>query len=114
MKNNTMPTEGESSEKTLALAGLPATACYALDRRPWWKRRLCRFFDHHPMLPELPEWAKDGIVVNTRINFSMWDRLLILVTGNVSVQSWTACENLPGRVETWSHAMPKPPESLSA
>ena len=27
MKNNTMPTEGENSEKTLGLAGLPDTAC---------------------------------------------------------------------------------------
>lgn len=30
MKNNTMPTEGENSEKTLALAGLPVTTCSLL------------------------------------------------------------------------------------
>lgn len=33
MENNTMPTEGENSEKTLALAGLPDTACSPSFRR---------------------------------------------------------------------------------
>jgi len=96
--------------------GLDETTCYAFaatDQRPWWKRRLCRLFPHHPMLPELPEWAKDGIVVNTRINFSFVERLQILLHGNVSVQSWTACEELPGRVETNSHAMPARPNFLA-
>ena len=91
-----------------------ATACYALDERPWWKRKLCRFFGHHPMLPDLPEWAKDGIVVNVRINFSLRDRLMIALTGNASVRSWTACENPPGRVETTSHAMADRPGFLEA
>lgn len=65
------------------------------------------------MPPELPEWAKDGIVINTRINFSFLDRLQILIHGNVSVQSWTACEVPPGRVETNSHAMPDRPGFLA-
>lgn len=82
-----------------------ATACYALDDRQWWKRKLCRFFGHHPIQPDLPEWAKDGIVVNVRINFSLRDRFIIALTGNASVRSWVLCENYPGRIEATSHAM---------
>ena len=92
--------------------GEPVTACYAPDERPWWKRKLCRLFGHHPMLSELPEWAKDGIVIDTHINFSFLDRLQILLHGNVSVRTWTAVENAPGRAETSSHAMPARPRFL--
>ena len=79
--------------------------CYALEPRPWWKRFCSRFFHWHPLAPELPAWAKDGIVVHTSVNFCWKDRLRILLTGNVSVRTWTACENLPGRVETKSSAV---------
>lgn len=94
------------------LKELTEYACdgYALDPRPWWKRLADRCFPSwHGMLPDLPEWAEDGIVIETRVNFSFVDRLRILLTGNLSVKTWTACENFPGRVETQSSAKPTAP-----
>lgn len=88
------------------------TGFYAIDDRPRWKIILCRLFSHHPMLPDLPDWAKDGLVTTVRINFSFRDRLLVLLTGNASVRAWSACENPPGRVETDSHAMADRPKFL--
>lgn len=79
------------------------TACFAQLCWPWWKRAVCKLFPAwHGFAPELPEWAKDGVVTITEVRFSIVDRLRILVTGNLSVKTWTACENLPGRVLTTS------------
>lgn len=77
----------------------------AMDERPAWKRFASRFFQNHPSSPDIPEWAKDGITTHVEVNFSWKDRLRILLTGNVSVRIWTACENPPGRLETQSHAI---------
>lgn len=87
----------------------PATinhgGCFAPDPRPAWKRLVSRFFHWHPYSPDLPEWAKDGITTHVAVNFCWKDRIRILLTGNVSVRTWTACENPPGRVETQSSAI---------
>jgi hypothetical protein len=81
-------------------------ACFAPDPRPWWKRVVGRFFrGWHGETPQLPEWAQDGLMVNTEVNFCFADRFRILLTGNVCVRTWTACENPPGRVETQSSAI---------
>lgn len=89
------------------------TNCYFLkDARPLWERVICRIFGCHPSFPDPPKWANDVLVTHVRINFSIKDRLLIALTGNASVKSWTACENRPGRVETGSHAMAAHPKFL--
>lgn len=85
---------------------LPAATCYALTPHPLWKRILIRFFiGWHPPMPDLPPWAKDGLITCVSVNFCWRDRLRILLTGNVSVKSYTFCENPPGRVETQSSAI---------
>ena len=105
-----MTEENTPSNTTDQPQSLASAACYALDPRPWWKRLADRLFPSwHGMLPDLPEWAKDGIVIETRVNFSFVDRLRILLTGNLSVKTWTACQQPPGRVETQSSAKPTAP-----
>lgn len=86
-------------------AAINTGICSAPDPRPWWKRKVSRFFRWHSEAPDLPEWAKDGIYTHTSINFSFADRVRILLTGNVSVRSFTACENPPGRLETKTSAV---------
>lgn len=87
-----------------------ASTCYALDRRPWWKRAINRLFKWHDGTPDLPEWAKDGLMVETNVEWSFVDRIRILLTGNTSIRTWTACENPPGRVVSLSSAVARPPK----
>lgn len=72
------------------------------DKRPWIERKLSRLFSWHDFGPDLPEWAKDGLTTTTVSNLCWKDRLRVLMTGNVSVRTWIACENPPGRHETTS------------
>lgn len=82
-----------------------SSGVFGMDPRPWWKRFASRFFHWHSPTPDLPEWAKDGIMTQVAVKFCWKDRLRILLTGNASIRSWTACENPPGRVETTSSAV---------
>jgi transposase InsO family protein len=84
--------------------------CMAPDPTPFWKRHINRLFGpYHPPTPDLPEWATDGVSVDTRVNFSFVDRIRILFSGKVFVRSWTACENPPGRAESTSSAIVQSP-----
>lgn len=47
-------------------------------------------------------WAADQIHTRTEIRFSWRDRLKILLNGKAIVIVDTDCENLPGRVHSWS------------
>lgn len=54
----------------------------------------------------IPEWAQDGVHVGTRLHLTVRDRLAVALTGCVAVETFTACEHKPGRVETKSVGFP--------
>lgn len=74
--------------------------CFVLEKQPLIKRIVNRFFEWHNTTSELPSWAKDGVVIVVDIDLSIKDRILILLTGRASLKTWTACENIPGRIST--------------
>lgn len=77
------------------------------ERAPWRVRLIRKFVGVTPVNHDLPEWAKDGIMVRTHVKFSLRDRIIVALTGNIIIRSWTACENPPGRVETTSDVSPE-------
>lgn len=77
-----------------------------------WKLALRKLFRSHPVAPELPKWAADGVITTTLIEFPLKDRLMAALTGRISVRTYTACQKISGRVDTTSHAMPAPPQFL--
>lgn len=72
----------------------------AFNKQPKWKMFINKFFKWHNISPELPDWAKDGIVTTVCVDLSFKDRLVILLTGRCSIRLYSACENIPGKVET--------------
>jgi hypothetical protein len=54
------------------------------------------------MMPPLPEWAKDAVVVHVDVFLDWKDRLKVLFGCRLTVKSYTFTENLPGRTETVS------------
>lgn len=85
--------------------------CMMADLRPWWKIKIARLFQWHSPTPDLPEWAKDGIVIQIETKFSIIDRIKLLFTGRLSVRAFVACENPPGRTGTEASVLVQPPES---
>lgn len=73
---------------------------------PWWKKLLRKpFLGWHPYSPDLPQWAKDGIMVDVSVHLSFIDHLRVLCFGKVHVRSWISCEQSPLRTETKSSAV---------
>jgi hypothetical protein len=63
-------------------------------------RRLCPW---RPCpVPELPSKWVDVLTVVSRCEVGFWDRVRILVTGRLEVESRVGCENLVGQTKTES------------
>lgn len=67
---------------------------------------------NHCDLPEAPPKWKDVLVCRTVVNLSMLDRLRILVSGRLMVETRTVTENEIGAHVTGSVAYPLPPKAL--
>lgn len=107
----------ENQSPTPDCGSLSVTDGYALslDPRPWWKRTAAKMWPwRHLDVPDLPEWAKDAVFVETRVELSFADRLRVLVSGRIRVRSQTLTENAPARCETTSIAHPLPPSWVDA
>ena len=63
--------------------------------------------------PDPESKARDMIVTRTTINFSFADRLRILVSGRVEVESRTATENEIGGHRTTACSSVRPPKLLT-
>ena len=88
-------------------------SCDTPDPRPWWKRKLAQLWPmNHEPLPDLPEWATDGIVVQLKTEFSFLDRLRILLSGRVKYRVLVACEFPPGQTSAQTQTETRPPEIL--
>ncbi len=82
-------------------------------RRPWtWKDKLrCKLFPpQHCGLPEAPPTHKDVLVCRVTSELSWRDRLRVLATGRIRVESRTVTENLIGRHITRSVFSALPPK----
>ncbi len=67
---------------------------------------------NHCDLPEAPPKYKDVLVCRTGVQLSMLDRLRILVSGKLMVETRTVTENEIGAHITGSVAYPLPPKAL--
>ena len=66
---------------------------------PFWKRWINRLMPYNPCdFQDLPKQVKmhDGLVVKTRVELSFKDRLIVLFTGKLEVESNTSTENVIG------------------
>lgn len=51
---------------------------------------------------DMPEWAKDCIMVNTNIRVGLWGRILFLFSGHFSVQTRTYVQHPTFQVLTFA------------
>lgn len=76
---------------------------------PWtWRERLrFKLFPSQPCpLPEAPADWQDVLFVTTVVHLNMLDRLRVLVSGRVKVETRTVAQNLLGATATASVAFP--------
>lgn len=76
---------------------------------PWtWRDRLrFRLFPSRVCsLPEAPASYKDCVVTTTHVQFDWLDRIRVVLTGHVVVQTRTVAENIVGGTRTSSVAYP--------
>ena len=76
---------------------------------PWtWREKLrYRLMPSHPCpLPSAPAHYADCVVVTTVVGLSILDRLRVLLTGHLKVQTRTVTENIVGQSVTSSVAYP--------
>lgn len=76
---------------------------------PWtWRERLrFRLFpNRHCDLPEAPATYQDCLVVTTVVRLSAIDRVRVLASGKLTVQTRTVTENIVGNAITSSVAYP--------
>ncbi len=103
MQNQPSQTEG--------LAAVASSDLLCLSR-PWtWKDKLrCKLWPpQHCELPEAPATHKDVLVCRVTSELSMLDRLRVLVTGRIRVESRTVTENVIGDHKTKSVFAALPP-----
>ena len=83
---------------------------YFVDTRWTWRERLgFKLFPSHLCpTPEVVDPARytDVLIVNVVASLSLVDRLRVLVTGKLKVQTHTLCEHAPGDVISSSVAYP--------
>jgi hypothetical protein len=85
---------------------------YAVET-PWtWRERLRfkLFPTQHCDLPKAPAVYKDVVVVRTVVSLSALDRLRVLLSGRLTVETRTVTEHLVGGSLTASVAYPSLPE----
>lgn len=96
---------------TLILSGL-ARDCTdsTINFRATWKDKLrWRFFPaRHVDLPQAPKTYKDMLVCRVTCQLSMLDRIRVLISGRLMVESKTVTENEIGKHITASVAYPLP------
>lgn len=81
--------------------------------RPWtWRDKLrCKLFPaQHCDLPEAPASFQDVLVCRVTSELSMLDRLRVLITGRIRVESRTVTENMMGSHRTKSIFSTLPPK----
>lgn len=81
--------------------------------RPWtWRDKLrCKLFPpQHCDLPEAPALFQDVLVCRVTSELSMLDRLRVLITGRIRVESRTVTENMMGSHRTKSIFSALPPK----
>lgn len=89
-----------------------ASGCYAFER-PWtWKDKLRvkLFPPQHCDVPEAPAHFRDALVCRVVSELSWLDRLRVLVTGRIQVESKTITEHAIGCHKTQSVFMALPPK----
>lgn len=86
-------------------------AFYASDYRPLWKRLLCRLFPaRRPEIPEdLDGWATSYMQTHVVWHADWCDRLRVLVSGKVHVQTNTKTDVDVKRMQSWSAVYVEPP-----
>ena len=57
-----------------------------------------------------PDWCRDGVTNRTEICLSRWDRVKVLMGWSLEVETFTATENVVGKVDTRSYAAVRRPE----
>lgn len=100
----------QSQTKSAAAVASSDLLCLS---RPWtWKDKLrCRLFPpQHCDLPEAPATHKDVLVCRVTSELSMLDRLRVLITGRIRVESRTVTENVIGNHKTKSVFAALPPK----
>lgn len=64
-----------------------------------------RSYDRAELRIPMSEWYTDKLFVNTTVHLTLRDRLRVLRRGRLEVQTVTAMEHRPGRVETTSRVI---------
>lgn len=86
-------------------------AFYTVDTRPLWKRLLSRLFPmRQPTIPEdLDGWAPAYMQTHVVANLDWRDRLRVLVSGRLHVQTNTKTDVNVERMQSWSAVYVEPP-----
>lgn len=84
---------------------------YARDGRPMWMRLLSRLFpSRRPDIPDdLEGWAPSYMQTHVVVHMDWQDRLRVLVSGKVHIQTNTKTDVTVGRMESWSTVHVEPP-----
>lgn len=100
-----------NNNENVTAGTIGSSECYA-SSRPWtWKDKLrCRLFPwNHCDLPEAPATHKDVLICRVISELSLRDRLRVLVTGRIRLESRTVTEHVIGDHKTKSAFMALPP-----
>ena len=86
-------------------------AFYAVDTRPLWKRLLSRLFPmRQPTIPDdLEGWAPSYMQTHVVAVLDWRDRLRVLVSGRIHVQTNTKTDVNVERMQSWSAVYVEPP-----
>lgn len=77
------------------------------DPVPWYRRLYNRVFPWVPCeLPEAPASFQDVIISRAKVNLSFADRLRVLFTGKLEVETRIVTENLVGSTRSKSVTRP--------
>ncbi len=76
---------------------------------PWWKRQIMKLYPVNTIDMELPDWAKDGVIVTSIIKLSFCARIAVLLSGQVQSRVFVMTNVIQDRVHSRSAAHPKHP-----
>ena len=83
-----------------------------IDPMPRWKRKIARLWPEKRLDFDRPKWAKDVIVSTTQVRLSLIDRIRVLFSGKIRIDTHTAIEYDCGMAVAKSTAYPEYPDFL--
>ena len=82
------------------------------DPMPRWKRKIARLWPEKRLDFDKPNWAKSVITSTTQVRLSLINRIRVLFSGKIRIETQTAIEHDCGMAVSKSTAYPEYPDFL--